>query len=145
MTCLNVTSPTFTWPSRRPSVTMVTDTLVDGSTALDCGVHVGRTGHTGVTDGWHVHPNGTRYEITVDILFLGYHSPDSKVHGANMVPTGPRWAPCWPHEPCYQGGLTSLQHPFMRGLHWKMDFVHKRPVIGKAFRHLQNSWHLHTL
>ena len=18
--------------------------------------------------------------------------------------TGPRWSPCWPHEPCYQGG-----------------------------------------
>ena len=36
--------------------------------------------------------------------------PDSKVHGANMGqhgahlgPVGPRWAPCWPHEPCYQG------------------------------------------
>ena len=31
---------------------------------------------------------------------------DSKVHGANMGPTwgpvGPRWALCWPHEPCYQ-------------------------------------------
>ena len=27
--------------------------------------------------------------------------PDSKVHGAYMGPTGPRWAPCWPHEPCY--------------------------------------------
>ena len=26
--------------------------------------------------------------------------PDSVVHGANM---GPTWAPCWPHEPCYQG------------------------------------------
>ena len=22
---------------------------------------------------------------------------DSKVHGANMGPTEPRWAPCWPH------------------------------------------------
>ena len=29
--------------------------------------------------------------------------PDSKVHGANMGPTGPRWAPYWPHEPCYLG------------------------------------------
>ena len=32
---------------------------------------------------------------------------DSKVHGANMGPTwgptGPRWAPCWPLEPCYLG------------------------------------------
>ena len=29
--------------------------------------------------------------------------PDSKVTGANMGPTGPRWAPCWPHELCYLG------------------------------------------
>ena len=24
-------------------------------------------------------------------------------HGANMGPTAPRWAPCWPHELCYLG------------------------------------------
>ena len=24
-------------------------------------------------------------------------------HGAHMGPTGPMWAPCWPHEPCYLG------------------------------------------
>ena len=24
-------------------------------------------------------------------------------HGANLGPIGPKWAPCWPHEPCYQG------------------------------------------
>ena len=29
--------------------------------------------------------------------------PGSKVHGAQLGPTGPRWAPCWPHEPCYLG------------------------------------------
>ena len=29
--------------------------------------------------------------------------PDSKVHGAHLGPTGPRWAPCWPHELCYLG------------------------------------------
>ena len=22
-------------------------------------------------------------------------------HGAHLGPTGPRWDPCWPHEPCY--------------------------------------------
>ena len=31
-------------------------------------------------------------------------------HGAHLGPTGPRWAPCWPHEPCYLGGLS-------RGIH----------------------------
>ena len=29
--------------------------------------------------------------------------PDNKVHGdgAHLGPVGPRWVPCWPHEPCY--------------------------------------------
>ena len=31
--------------------------------------------------------------------------PDCNVHGAHLGPVGPRWAPCWPHEPCYQSGL----------------------------------------
>ena len=38
--------------------------------------------------------------------------PDNKVHGANMGPTwvlsGPRWAPCWPHEPRYQGSSSVI-------------------------------------
>ena len=29
--------------------------------------------------------------------------PESKVHGTHLGPTGPRWAPCWPHELCYLG------------------------------------------
>ena len=38
------------------------------------------------------------------IDLLSYQcTPDSKVHGANMGPTRPRRAPCWPHELCYQG------------------------------------------
>ena len=36
------------------------------------------------------------------------HYPDSKVHGANMGPTGPRWVPCWPRELCYLGIHCSL-------------------------------------
>ena len=35
------------------------------------------------------------------------------VHGANMAPpplgpVGPRWTPCWPHEPCYQGVFPTI-------------------------------------
>ena len=26
-------------------------------------------------------------------------------HGAHLGAVGPRWAPCWPHESCYQGPL----------------------------------------
>ena len=29
-------------------------------------------------------------------------------HGAHLGPVGPRWAPCWPHEPCYQGWLNDI-------------------------------------
>ena len=41
-------------------------------------------------------------------MFQNY--PDSKVHGANMGPTGPRWAPCWPHELCYLGSILAQPH-----------------------------------
>ena len=38
--------------------------------------------------------------------------PDSKVYGAHLVQTGPRWAPCWSRELCYLGcsetGLNNL-------------------------------------
>ena len=27
-------------------------------------------------------------------------------HGTHLGPVGPRWAPCWPHELCYQGICT---------------------------------------
>ena len=29
-------------------------------------------------------------------------------HGAHLGPVGPRWAPCWPHEPCYQGCCLNI-------------------------------------
>ena len=29
-------------------------------------------------------------------------------HGANLGPVGPRWAPCWPHEPCYKDLFVSM-------------------------------------
>ena len=32
-------------------------------------------------------------------------------HGAHLGPTGPRWAPCWPHEPCYLGAFQTTDHP----------------------------------
>ena len=28
------------------------------------------------------------------------------LHGAYLGPTGPKWAPCWPHDPCYLGGFS---------------------------------------
>ena len=29
-------------------------------------------------------------------------------HGAHLGPVGLRRAPCWPHEPCYQGNLSAV-------------------------------------
>ena len=43
--------------------------------------------------------------------------PDSKVCGASMGPTGPRWAPCWPHEPCYLG-YSSVHYVFCYQYFW---------------------------
>ena len=44
----------------------------------------------------------------IEILQSNINIPDSKVHRAHLGPVGPRWAPCWPHEPCYQGLYFSL-------------------------------------
>ena len=79
------------------------------------------------------HPQSLRHSLKPDYhwrkllrlrpLPCWNNDPDSKVHGANMGPTwvqvGPRWAPCLPHEPCYQrtswwwiqwGPLHSIDH-----------------------------------
>ena len=34
--------------------------------------------------------------------------PDNKVHGANLWPTWPRWAPCGLREPCYLAREVSM-------------------------------------
>ena len=28
-------------------------------------------------------------------------------HGIHLGPVGPRWTPCWPHEPCYEGRFVT--------------------------------------
>ena len=51
-------------------------------------------------------PDTNKIDVSIASLAKGVQT-DSKVHGANMGPTwgptGPMWAPCWPHEPCYLG------------------------------------------
>ena len=41
-------------------------------------------------------------------------------HGAHLGPTGPKWAPCWPHEPCCKGYLSArlLLPPNFGFVHW---------------------------
>ena len=31
-------------------------------------------------------------------------------HGAHLGPVSLRWAPCWPHKPCYQGKVSCFNH-----------------------------------
>ena len=45
-------------------------------------------------------------------------------HGAHLGPVGPRWAPCWSHEPCYQG----CQQPGMTVCNdWWPEATSRRP------------------
>ena len=40
-------------------------------------------------------------------------------HAAHLEPTGPMWAPCWPHEPCYVGNdETFVKEMTTYPCHW---------------------------
>ena len=44
-------------------------------------------------------------------------------HGAHLGPTGPRWAPCWPHELCSLGTLNhSIATP--KGVFYEVPVFH---------------------
>ena len=61
-------------------------------------------------------------------------------HGAHLGPTGPRWAPCWPHELCYLGWKHFPHYwPFVKGIHqWWIPYTsldvlchkHKQAIYG---------------
>ena len=66
--------------------------------------------HLWACNEFYISVSRSRYDIDIHLAFpalLEGDDPDSKAHGANMGAylglTGPRWAPCWPHELCYQG------------------------------------------
>ena len=52
-------------------------------------------------------PCVSRHCTKKSLILYGGAFPDSMVHGgqhgAHLGPTGPRWAPWWPHELCYLG------------------------------------------
>ena len=59
--------------------------------------------------------------VSYDPYIIKYNSVDQQYftpkchrpwgqHGAPLGPVGPRWAPCWPHEPWYQGYLQSVPY-----------------------------------
>ena len=66
------------------------------------------------------HCMGHRAVVVVGLI----HTPDSKVHGAYLGPTGPRWAPCWPQEPCYQGQFGDRTATFQVTV-WSVEQVEK--------------------
>ena len=47
-----------------------------------------------------------KYHFSVESEVQSWLNPDSS-------PVGPRWAPCWPHEPCYQGLYNKVSFPQM--------------------------------
>ena len=61
-------------------------------------------------------------------------------HGAHLGPVGPRWAPCWPHEPCYQG--TSIKQVVFHLailLHTSQYlFIYAKHVFKVALDHVIN-------
>ena len=61
--------------------------------------------------------------------------PDSKFHGANMGPTGPRWAPCWPHELCYLG-RHGLWNAYLR-----IAKRNSKHYLGPADQHRISFWY----
>ena len=64
-------------------------------------------------------------------------SQNSKVHGANMGPiwgpTGPRWAPCWPHELCFKGhhSLGMIVSSNLAGWYYTIANIWYRLVLDK--------------
>ena len=59
----------------------------------------------------HLQPSMFSFIKIIEIL-INCYIPESKVRGANkgahLGPTGPWWAPFWPHELCYAGYLANL-------------------------------------
>ena len=49
-------------------------------------------------------------------------------HGAQLGPIGPRLAPCWPHEPCYQGHDTIMM-PLLRQYDVATSFWRNADVV----------------
>ena len=50
----------------------------------------------------------------------------------NLGPTGPRWAPCWPHEPCYLGCQPSHVPKMTQLTHWAGSL----PTCSKSIEEL---------
>ena len=72
---------------------------------------------------------------------------------AHLGPTGPRWAPCWPHELCYLGPQWNVWYfADFRYIFWKenicvfiqisLKFVPKGAIVNKSALVQVMAWHL---
>ena len=75
------------------------------------GVILFKTPNYVVTQRWNTPGNWPGPLVILDIFAQVISNPMQPrlqsswgQHGAHLGPVGPRLAPCWPHEPCYQGG-----------------------------------------
>ena len=68
-------------------------------------------------------PRGSPIFVAVASIAVGQSYPRELSswgqHGAHLGLVGPRWAQCWPHEPCYQGMITPVQLM----LQWKLRVI----------------------
>ena len=75
---------------------------------------------------------GTKWEYSQLAKFMG-------PTWAHLGPVDPRWAPCWPHEPCYQGtfAIHAIHiEKFTAGSTWLWLTTTQRSLD----RHLHTHW-----
>ena len=56
-------------------------------------------------------------------------------HGAHLGPTGPRWAPCGPREPCYLGShilVEVFRWTISQRFHWQYDSIGWDDGLGRG-------------
>ena len=76
-------------------------------------------------DGGITTPTSIHCQVTLFMLFakLPRQQGSWGQHAAHLGPLGPRWAPCWPHEPYYQGTCIGGQPKKPKKIrhHWTLN------------------------
>ena len=70
-------------------------------------------GHT-LRSIWHCSIICIKLVITITFNHPQIARSVCPTYGVHLGSVGPRWAPCWPYEPCYQGHYASQ----VNGYHW---------------------------
>ena len=71
--------------------------------------------------------------MTMYTQYKYMYYPDSKIHGAHLGPTGPRWAPCWSYELCYLGTYWTSQSIIPQYSQKKPHSLPRRASYGVFF------------